>query len=156
MSLKKNACLLHFNCSLWIVSYVIGKMWKFAYRRSGVGKIFHYSDWVLGEKLGLGGVAGVRLCVFWWGWFRKGTNFLECRIGNDQLWQGSYWNALGIFGCACVPCRGGKRVRFRWRWVEFCVWDTILYFVKGLDLQNFATCPIFPHRKHARVSGFFV
>ena len=50
--------------------------------------------------------------------------------------------------------RGGKSVRFLWRRAEFCVWDTVLFSVKGLDLQNFATCPILPHRKHARVSGF--
>jgi len=129
-------------------------MCKFAYHRNDIGEIFHYSDWVPGEKLGLEGAAGVRLCVFWWGWFREGTDFLECRIGNVQLFQGSYWNALGIFGCGCVRCRGGKRVCFRLRWAGFCAWDTILYFNKDLDLQNFATCPILPHRKHARVSGF--
>ena len=42
--------------------------------------------------------------------FVKGQIFLECRIGNCQLCQGSYLNALGIFGCVCLRRRGEKRV----------------------------------------------
>ena len=35
--------------------------------------------------------------------------------------------------------------------LEMFFWDCIKVF----DLQNFATCPILPHRKHVCVSGFF-
>ena len=105
-----------------IVSDVIVKIIKLAYRRNGVGKVFHSSDCVPGEKLGCWGTARVKLCVVWGGWFCEETDFLECRIGNCQLCQGSYSNALGIVGCVCVRRRGGKRVCCRWRWVEFCAW----------------------------------
>jgi len=82
------------------------------------------------------------------------------------FWLSSWWKAWLLRSrwsksvrvlrrCACVRCRGGKRVCRRWRWAEFCVWYAVLYCIKGLDLQNLATCPILPHRKHVRVSGFF-